>query len=157
MDVLAIRMTPTANTSTVTTESSSTIENRTLTNTTNISKKEEDDSNNNNNNKNLNIKLNNNSNNINNSNSNSQNQNTLDNNLVIPYNPTPRQPSFRSKSFSVRARPSNNIQFKQENIQSYTDANGVMYKVSDHVYMDINKPNQPFAIAYILDFKLVSF
>lgn len=25
----------------------------------------------------------------------------------------------------------------------------------DHVYMDINKPNQPFAIACVLDFKLV--
>ena len=26
---------------------------------------------------------------------------------------------------------------------------------TDHVYMDINKPNQPFAIACVLDFKTV--
>ena len=45
--------------------------------------------------------------------------------------------------------------FKEENIKSHTDANGVVYKVAEHVYMDINKPNQPFAIACVLDFKLV--
>ena len=46
--------------------------------------------------------------------------------------------------------------FKEENLKSYTDANGVVYKTGEHVYMDINKPNQPFAIAAVLDFKLVS-
>lgn len=45
--------------------------------------------------------------------------------------------------------------FKQENIKSYTDTFGIDYKIGDHVYMDINKPNQPFAIACVLDFKLV--
>ena len=30
-----------------------------------------------------------------------------------------------------------------------------MIYLIDHVYMDINKPNQPFAIACVLDFKLV--
>ncbi|CAF0905698.1 unnamed protein product [Brachionus calyciflorus] len=75
------------------------------------------------------------------------------NETVTPY--TSRPLTFSTyRSYNGRARPSNNMQFKEENIQSYTDANGVVYKVSDHVYMDINKPNQPFAIAYILDFKL---
>jgi arginine-glutamic acid dipeptide repeat-containing protein len=44
--------------------------------------------------------------------------------------------------------------FKEENIKLYTDTNGVAYRVGDHVYMDINKPNQPFAIACVLDFKM---
>lgn len=48
-----------------------------------------------------------------------------------------------------------NYVFKQENIKSYTDTHGIVYNVNDHVYMDINKPNEPFAIACVLDFKLV--
>lgn len=55
-------------------------------------------------------------------------------------------------------KPSNHLTFKQENIQFYKDPedpDNKRYQVSDHVYMDINKPNQPFAIACIIDFKLV--
>ena len=62
-----------------------------------------------------------------------------------------------SRSNGRPRKPGSTYNFKEENIQAYTDANGIVYKVSEHVYMDINKPNQPFAIACILDFKMVSF
>jgi hypothetical protein len=71
---------------------------------------------------------------------------------ILSYRP---YGSYSSRSIVAR-KPCNNMIFKEENITSYTDANGVVYKVADHVYMDINKPNQPFAIACVLDFKLVS-
>lgn len=79
--------------------------------------------------------------------------------VIVPY--SSRALSYRpyssygSRSSIVAKKPCNHLTFKEENIQSYTDGNGVLYKVSDYVYMDINKPNQPFAIASILDFKLV--
>jgi hypothetical protein len=62
-----------------------------------------------------------------------------------------------SRSNGRPRKPGSTYNFKEENIQAYTDANGIVYKVSEHVYMDINKPNQPFAIACILDFKMVNF
>lgn len=79
--------------------------------------------------------------------------------VIVPY--SSRALSYRpyrafsSRSSIVAKKPCNHMTFKEENIGTYTDANGVVYKVSDYVYMDINKPNQPFAIACILDFKLV--
>lgn len=91
-------------------------------------------------------------------NSTSNNNNSDD--VIVPY--SSRALSYRpycaygSRSSIVAKKPCNHLTFKEENIQSYTDANGILYKVSDYVYMDINKPNQPFAIACILDFKLVS-
>lgn len=88
----------------------------------------------------------------------STNNNNSDD-VIVPY--SSRALSYRpyssygSRSSIVAKKPCNHLTFKEENIQSYTDGNGVLYKVSDYVYMDINKPNQPFAIASILDFKLV--
>lgn len=61
---------------------------------------------------------------------------------------------YKSLSGKIRKFGSSYV-FKQENIKSYTDTFGIDYKIGDHVYMDINKPNQPFAIACVLDFKLV--
>lgn len=131
MDVLAPRMTN------ETTTDSNPNTNRTLTNTTNLKQQQQQDDDQ----KNPNLKQ-------------ITANSTFQADLVIPYSSRPL--SYRPyRSYNGRARPSNNIQFKEQNIQSYTDANGVVYKVADHVYMDINKPNQPFAIAYILDFKLV--
>lgn len=140
MDVLALRMTATANVSGNPSPADfscqNDVNNRTLANTTNFNHDESKNV--------LNLK------------------NTFQNNdkpdktdTVIPYSSRPLTFSTY-RSYNGRAKPSNNVQFKEENIQSYTDANGVVYRVSDHVYMDINKPNQPFAIAYILDFKLVT-
>ncbi|RNA13823.1 arginine-glutamic acid dipeptide repeats -like isoform X1, partial [Brachionus plicatilis] len=138
MDVLALRMTATANASSNPSPADfgcqNDVNNRTLANTTNFNHDES---------KNV-LSL----------------KNPIQNNdkpekmdTVVPYSSRPLTFSTY-RSYNGRARPSNNIQFKEENIPSYTDANGVVYRVSDHVYMDINKPNQPFAIAYILDFKL---
>jgi hypothetical protein len=84
-------------------------------------------------------------------------------NMLAVYSPTPRTVSSSYSSYRpyngrpAARKPSNNLQFKEEGLQSYTDANGNVYRVSDHVYMDINKPNQPFAIACVQDFKLVSY
>lgn len=95
-----------------------------------------------------------------NNSSNNNNMNSNSDDVIVPY--SSRALSYRpycaygSRSSIVAKKPCNHLTFKEENIQSYTDANGVLYKVSDYVYMDINKPNQPFAIASILDFKLVS-
>ena len=96
----------------------------------------------------------------NNSSNNNNNLNSNSDDVIVPY--SSRALSYRpycaygSRSSIVAKKPCNHLTFKEESIQSYTDANGVLYKVSDYVYMDINKPNQPFAIACILDFKLVS-
>lgn len=95
-----------------------------------------------------------------NNSSSNNNLNSNSDDVIVPY--SSRALSYRpycaygSRSSIVAKKPCNHLTFKEENIQSYTDANGVLYKVSDYVYMDINKPNQPFAIASILDFKLVS-
>ena len=145
MDVLAIRMTATPTNTPSNANSNdfscqNDVNNRTLANTTNTIKHDDEPKNG-----------------LSNSTFNKTQlvqNNSEKSEAVVPY--TSRPLTFSTyRSYNGRARPSNNIQFKEENIQSYTDANGVVYKVADHVYMDINKPNQPFAIAYILDFKLV--
>jgi hypothetical protein len=91
---------------------------------------------------------------------NKTNSQSSDLQLALTYSPRTVSSSYSSyRPYNGRPaakKPSNNVQFKEENIQSYTDANGNVYRVSDHVYMDINKPNQPFAIACVQDFKLVS-
>lgn len=62
--------------------------------------------------------------------------------------------------------------FKDEKIESHTDKNGVCYRVGgkrkkhelfelilfvvDHVYLETNKQAEPYSIASILDFRLVS-
>jgi hypothetical protein len=67
--------------------------------------------------------------------------------------------------------------FKDEKIESHTDKNGVCYKIGgkknnsihwkwislfffafilDHVYLETNKQAEPYSIASILDFRLVS-
>ena len=61
---------------------------------------------------------------------------------------------------------------KDDKIQSYIDKHGNSYKIggkpigtankmnysflSDHVYLEMNKSNEPYSIACILDFRLVN-
>lgn len=90
----------------------------------------------------------------NNNNNNGKNKNSTDYAKTLSNY---RTCNTNSRSNGRPRKPGSTYNFKEENIQAYTDANGIVYKVSEHVYMDINKPNQPFAIACILDFKMVSF
>ncbi|CAF0761713.1 unnamed protein product [Didymodactylos carnosus] len=51
-------------------------------------------------------------------------------------------------------RTKKNNTFKDDKICSHTDANGILYKIGDHVYLETNKQNQPYAIGCILDFRV---
>jgi hypothetical protein len=66
--------------------------------------------------------------------------------------------SIRSSSGRIltsNKKPNSNTVFKEEQIKAYTDVNGIVYNVGEHVYMDTNKSNQPFAIGAVIDFKMV--
>jgi hypothetical protein len=80
----------------------------------------------------------------------------------------------QNKSSTTRGTTkSNKYTLKDEKLQSYTDKNGVCYHIGgillnkksigdlfydylDHIYLEINKHNEPYSIACILDFRLVS-
>lgn len=89
---------------------------------------------------NSNTSNNNNSNNINNSNSNSGNISASNTPTPTPINngstfdilPYSRTLAYRTTG---RPRKSGSFNFKEENIQSYTDSNGIVYRVSGEYLM----------------------
>lgn len=79
----------------------------------------------------------------------------------------------QTKSTTVRVTgKSSRYVLKDDKIQSYIDKHGNSYKIggkpigtankmnysflSDHVYLEMNKSNEPYSIACILDFRLVN-
>jgi hypothetical protein len=65
------------------------------------------------------------------------------------------------------------VKLKSEKLSSHTDKNGICYHIGgififyekidrstsiilDHIYLETNKSNEPYSIACILDFRLVS-
>lgn len=86
-----------------------------------------------------------------------QQQQLKDNDDIINRLVEQTRSSIRSSNggriFTSNKKPNSNTVFKEEQIKSYTDANGILYNVGEHVYMDTNKANQPFAIGSIIDFK----
>jgi len=78
-----------------------------------------------------------------------------------------------NKSLRTRVTvKSSKYTFKDEKIQSHMDKNGICYQIGgdllyknlwkmycyylDHVYLETNKQNEPYSIACVLDFRLVS-